>query len=219
MNTLQNYINKHFSTLQIVGMSSLLSIALLTIRIKFTHDFDYLFLIWNLILAVIPYVISSSLIAEHTTTKLKISIAFLVWLAFLPNAPYIVTDLWHLKFADRQLIWLDMLIVFSFASTGLLLFYLTISDMKNLLKPIIKSSVLNLGFVIIFFLNGFGIYLGRFLRYNSWEILSNPKTLFIDVLDIIVHPQTHNKAWLFSLCFGCFLWCGNWVFKAFKTLR
>jgi uncharacterized membrane protein len=57
------------------------------------------------------------------------------------------------------------------------------------------------------------VYLGRFLRYNSWEIISNPQLLISDIFDILISPFHNSEAWLFTLGFGGFLVVGYFVFK------
>jgi uncharacterized membrane protein len=183
---------------------------------KLTNSFFYLFLVWNLFLAVIPFTITTYLASIPKLNKFKIVVWFGVWLLFLPNAPYIVTDLIHLKLNNTHLIWLDIIVVSTFACNGLLLFYLSVLDMKTILKPYLSKTVSNYGLIIILFLSSFGIYLGRFLRYNSWEIISNPNYLLNDIINIVIQPSNNKEAWLFTILFGAFLNIGYLVFKTFN---
>jgi len=219
MDTIKHLFLSRFKTFALVSVSMLFSIILLTIRMKLTHSFFYLFLVWNLFLAVIPFAITTFLISIPRPNKMRLVLCFGVWLLFLPNAPYIVTDLLYLKMGDTSLLWLDMLVVLSFASNGLLLFFLSVSDMKNILKPYMYPTKIKYLVFIIFFLNGFGVYLGRFLRYNSWEILSNPKNLFTDIFSFILKPIKHTEVWLFTLLFGLFLSLGFWIFSKFYNSK
>ena len=217
MNTIKNLFLSQFKTLTLVSISMLLSMVLLMIRMKLTHSFHFLFLVWNLFLAVIPFVITSYLLSVPKLNKIVLSFWFGIWLLFLPNAPYIITDLVHLRVSYQTYAWLDILVVTAFALNGVLLFYLSILDMKTILKPYFKNSVVNFNITIIFFLSSFGVYLGRFLRYNSWEILSNPKYLFIDIINITIKPLANKEAWLFTILFGLFLSVGFWVFNQLYT--
>lgn len=183
------------------------------IRMKLTHSFHYIFLVWNLFLAVIPFAITSYLVSSPKLNKIARITWFGVWLLFLPNAPYIVTDLIHLRLSYGSYAWLDILVVSSFAFNGLLLFYLSILDMKKVLKRYLKKPIINFGVTAILFLSAFGVFLGRFLRYNSWELLSNPKYLFIDIINITIKPLANKEAWFFTILFGGFLSVGLWVFK------
>ncbi|REE24723.1 putative membrane protein [Winogradskyella pacifica] len=143
----------------------------------------------------------------------------MVWLAFLPNAPYIVTDLIHIRIGNDSLLWLDVLVVLSFALSGLLLFYVSIMDMQKLVTSQFKKLSIKAMSISIIFLCGFGVYLGRFLRYNSWEIISGPYYLFMDIITIIMSPFQHFEAWLFTLDFGTFLVIGFWMFKNLNQLE
>ncbi|WP_308990880.1 DUF1361 domain-containing protein [Mariniflexile litorale] len=189
------------------------------IRIKLSHSFFYLFLIWNLFLAIIPFVITSYLATQINIKKLKLVLWFSVWLLFSPNAPYIITDLMHLRLNSDSYLWLDILVVTSFACNGLLLFYLSLIDMKKILIPYVKKTVFSYILMTLLFLSSFGVYLGRFLRYNSWEVLSNPKYLILDILNIVVQPVLYKEAWLFTFIFGMFLNIGFWIFQELYDKR
>lgn len=212
MYQIKQLFNNQFKTFTLISVSMLLSLVLLMIRIKLSHSFFYLFLVWNLFLAFIPFAITSYLIQKQKSNKLGLFIWFCIWLLFLPNAPYIITDLIHLRLNTNGYLWLDILVVSAFACNGILLFYLSVLDMKCILQNHFKKHTVKYTILLICFLSGFGVYLGRFLRYNSWEILSNPKYLFFDILNIIAKPQFNKEAWLFTLLFGLFLSIGFWVF-------
>jgi uncharacterized membrane protein len=180
---------------------------------KLNKSFFFLFLIWNVFLAIIPYTLTIYLSTKPNLSKLKLGFWFLVWLVFLPNAPYIVTDLIHIRIGNNAFLWLDILVILSFAMTGLLLFYLSILDMQKLVVSKFKRIPIVTSTILILFLCGFGVYLGRFLRYNSWEIISNPQILISDVFNIFFSPFHNSEAWLFTLGFGGFLVVGYWAFK------
>ena len=213
MNTIKNYVFLRFKTLTLITGCISFCLILLMLRIKFTHSFGFLFLVWNLFLAIIPYALTIYISTKHKMGKFWLTTYLVAWLLFLPNAPYIVTDLIHLKYSTTQLIWLDILIVGTFAFTGLLLFYLSIKDTLHILAHHFKKSTLTLLTACILFLSAFGVYLGRFSRYNSWEILSNPKFLLEDIFTIATKPIMHSEAWLFTGCFGLFLYLGFWAFE------
>ncbi len=217
MDYIKHLFLSRFKIVSLVSISILFSIVLLMIRMKLSHSFHYLFLVWNLFLAVIPFAITSYLESTPKLNKIVGIIWLGVWLLFLPNAPYIVTDLVHLRFSYGNYAWLDILVVSSFAFNGLLLFYLSILDVKHILKSYVKTPIISYGITVIIFLSAFGVYLGRFLRYNSWEILSNPKYLFIDIINITLKPLANKEAWLFTILFGAFLWIRNLTFKLYRT--
>ena len=215
MNIIKNLIFNRFKILSLLTVSMILSIALLLIRIKLHQSIYLSFLVWNLFLAVIPFAITTALSSTKHMNKFALFFFFGIWLLFLPNAPYIVTDLMHLTRIDQNYLWLDILVIMSFAFNGLILFFLSLSDMETLLKSYLKPKILTALMLSIFGLTAFGIYLGRFLRYNSWEIINNPLALFEDIFKIIVHPNI--EAWVFTLTFGSFLAISYWTLKAFSN--
>ena len=219
MEALKILIQTRFKTLVLVTVALIFSIILLMVRMKLNKSYFFLFLIWNVFLAIIPYTITMYLNTKPNISKIKLAFWSLVWLAFLPNAPYIVTDLIHIKIGNHSLLWLDVLVVLSFALSGLLLFFISIMDMQKLLKSKFEKLPVEAVSIVIIFLCGFGVYLGRFLRYNSWEIISQPHLLFKDIITIIFSPFQHFEAWLFTLGFGAFLVVGYFMFKNLNQLK
>ncbi|WP_204346420.1 DUF1361 domain-containing protein [Psychroserpens algicola] len=217
MDTIKTHILNRFKILSLLTISMALSIILLMIRMKIHQSFYLLFLVWNLFLAIIPYAITTSLTSTSKLNKLTLFISFAVWLLFLPNAPYIVTDLLHLTRTNQHFLWLDILVIMSFAFNGLILFFLSLSDMEHLLKQYLNPKLISPMMLSIFGLTALGIYLGRFLRYNSWEILHNPLHIFSDIYDIIFQP--HIEAWVFTVTFASFLAITYWLLKAFSNSK
>ena len=217
METIKNLILNRFRILSLLTVSMALSIVLLMIRMKLHQSFYLLFLVWNLFLAIIPFAITTGLMSKPKVGKLTLVVSFGVWLLFLPNAPYIVTDLLHLTRTDQQYLWLDILVIMSFAFNGLILFFLSLSDMEKLLKQHLKPKIVFPILLSIFGLTAFGIYLGRFLRYNSWEIINNPLGIFSDMFQLIFEPNL--EAWIFTLTFASFLAISYWMLKAFSNSK
>ena len=195
----------------------IMSFILLIIRIKLNKSFFYLFLVWNIFLAIIPYAITIYL-SRIKLNKLKLGFGFCIWLLFLPNAPYIITDLLHLRVSTTHLLWLDILVISSFAITGMLLFFLSLNEMKVLIKLHFNKLPIAAITTSVIFLCGFGVYLGRFLRYNSWEVLSNPEQLLSDIINMLIYPLEHSEVWLFTFGFGGFLLIVYSMFKKIYSL-
>ncbi len=210
-------LKKRLNILTLLTLSLSFSILLLIIRMQITETRYFLFLIWNIFLAFIPYAITTYLISLKTTNRFLVITSLSIWLLFLPNAPYIVTDLLHLKYSSSKVLWLDVLMIFSFAVNGLMLFYYSIKDCKIILKQYFNNTLVEFIIISILFLSSFGMYLGRFLRYNSWEILNNPSQIISDIVSIVIQPKAHYNAWLFTLCFGVALSIGYLLFKKTKT--
>lgn len=213
MEHLKTILQSKFKTISLIVVATLFSCTSLLLRIKLNKSIFYIFLIWNVFLAIIPYGITMYLNSRKQVSKFWLLSIGVVWLLFLPNAPYIITDFVHFKISNSYLWWLDILMLLSFSLTGLYLFYTSLFDMQILVKKTFKKIPIQIVSILILFLCGFGVYLGRFLRYNSWGILNEPQRLISDAFYIIINPMQHKEAWLFTLGFGIFLWIGYCIFK------
>ncbi|AXT60738.1 DUF1361 domain-containing protein [Aquimarina sp. AD10] len=180
------------------------SFILLLIRIIKTDSIYYLFLVWNLFLACIPYLVTF-LLGIKTTNRFVFWLGFTIWLAFLPNAPYILTDLQHIRISTLQTIWFDVLLILSFAINGMIIGFVSLQMMQKLLQ--VQFSKLKTHIIInaTLLLCGFGIYLGRVLRWNSWDILQNPLAILSDIFKRVLFPIEHINTWAFTIGFGSFL--------------
>lgn len=173
------------------------SCLLVCVRVIATGYLTYLFLVWNLFLAFVPYVVSEWLSrnTQVIENRWKLTIILLLWLLFIPNSFYIVTDLFHLEQFDTAPKWFDLLLLFSFAWNGILLGILSVRKVELVLNSIIgKKFSLFIVFAVMW-LNGFGIYVGRYLRYNSWDVITQPFSLFGEMLQIIIHPLQNKMEW------------------------
>ena len=159
-----------------VWLVSVLAITLLLLRVKITNSTYLLFLIWNLFLAYIPYFLSSSIYKNFFNTSKKIQNSFygLIWLLFIPNSFYILTDFTNLHFRTTFQFSLDMLIISSFSFVGFYVGLLSIHTIRQLVIAKYGNTKGNIFLLTISFLSAFGIYLGRVLRFNSWDIISKP---------------------------------------------
>jgi len=188
---------------KVVTVNIIFCLILILLRVKFTQSITYMFLIWNLFLAGIPYAISQLTRRSHRINKhiLLLLGTLSLWLLFLPNAPYIITDLIHLNHLNSSLIWFDALLIFLFAANGLLLAILSMDDIYTVLKEKWNIIVATFSMILISFLTGFGIYLGRYLRWNSWELFTQPNHLFQDIINSL-----HNtKAMGVTICMASLL--------------
>lgn len=219
MISFKNLIQKKQKTFYLLTITSIFCFLLLAIRIIITHKLFYSFLSWNLFLASIPYITTIYLSNKSKLKKIELFVGFGFWIAFLPNAPYIITDFVHLKLSPYPIIYLDILMVFLFAANGFVFFYLSLFEMIELIKPYLNKKIKPLITLLLLFLSSFGVYLGRFLRYNSWELLSNPILLFNDIWLMLTNPLEHNKVWGFTLCFGLFLTLGFKITKHAINLK
>lgn len=179
-------------------------LSLSIIRIKLSGSLSFTFLIWNISLAIIPLVISSYLTNQNINESSNFKLIFYlgVWLLFLPNAPYIITDFIHLRHSKYLFIWYDILLIFVYASTGFILAIISINQMTQIIKQKKLSNLINVFLVCVTILCGFGVYLGRVLRFNSWDIFSSP----FYVLKKSILSFSDKKTWLITLGFAFVLY-------------
>ena len=193
------------------------SILIYLIRVGYTGKSTYAFLIWNLFLAWIPYVLSVGMLRmKQAQTSLKI-LLFFAWLAFFPNAPYILTDLFHLGHISNAPQWFDLIMILSFAWTGLLLAFRSLLHMERLLSRYWKPWAVHGIMGMILCLTAFGVYLGRFGRWNSWDIIAQPDALIRDLMEMVCHPLANGQSFRFSLIFAMFLGMAYYTFRHFRT--
>ena len=195
-------------------VSSLLGISFVLARMWFTDSPRYGFLFWNLFLAWIPYLCSLKLLELFKAKKhiFWIYVCGVLWLIFFPNTPYLITDFKHLPAGKIDYIWYDIVLLCSFAWTGLLLTFLSLGHIHYIFKEKIGSKKTWLIITFLFLLTSFGIYLGRFLRWNSWDIVASPYELIGDILDRASSPFAHPQTIAFIIAFSAFLMVGYWSF-------
>ena len=205
------------STILLIVLS-LFSFGLSLFRIFYTHSFEFLFLNWNLFLAFIPWFISSIIILKKLQDKkFLLVVMILSWIFFFPNSPYILTDLFHLGMSTKAPLWYDLILILSFAWTGLLFGFVSLMDIEKVLENYVgkgKTTFISIAFL---FVSGFGIYVGRYLRWNSWDIIISPFALSSDILSKISHPIYNSRAWGLTLFIGLLLNLIYFSFKLFST--
>jgi len=176
-------------------------------RIAVSHRISYAFLAWNLVLAYVPLLIANWLNRHEIVMRNKVTMALSIsaWLLFMPNSFYILTDLFHLQNDAGSKPWFDLTLILSFAWNGILFGIISIWKMEMLLKKT-KGRFASAVFIfIVMWLNAFGVYIGRFLRFNSWDIIFNPFPLMADIVEMILNPCDYKSAWAISVCFACFI--------------
>ncbi|MCT4582873.1 MAG: DUF1361 domain-containing protein [Flavobacteriales bacterium] len=196
------------------GFCLLLSI----LRVYLSGSFYFLFLVWNLFLAAVPYSITL-LISSQSKSRVqlfKIIGVSIIWLLFFPNAPYILTDLFHLRLITDFPKWFDLILIISYAWTGLLLGFLSLLKIEDLYRSYLSNKQIGIFSSLILFVASFGIYLGRYLRWNSWDVLNNPQGLLYDISNRFIHPFDHPRTWGMTLLFGVLL---NMIYWTIKLLR
>lgn len=197
---------------------SVFCFSLSAVRYYFTGSGLFLFLNWNLFLAFIPWCVGTLLSTwnDKPGNFLAPTILLAVWLLFFPNSPYILTDLFHLKSRNPVPIWYDLVVILSFAWTGLVFGLLSLLDIEAMLLRRIHPTFVGIISSLLLFIGSFGVYLGRYLRWNSWDLISEPSPLLYDIGDRIVNPLSHPQTWGMTLLLGILL---NMIFWSMKLMK
>ncbi|HTJ50151.1 MAG TPA: DUF1361 domain-containing protein [Cyclobacteriaceae bacterium] len=188
-------------------LTTTLCVTLVAVRVHFTETATFVFLVWNIFLALIPYGVSTLLVLyQHKfTNRWFLFFPIVLWLLFFPNAPYILTDLFHLKHRAGIPYWYDLGLILFFAWNGLMLGFASLMDIQTILTKHFNKTVGWLVALSSLTLGSYGIYLGRYLRWNSWDIVSSPLGLLHDVIRPFFHPSAYPKTFGVTLIFSLFL--------------
>jgi uncharacterized membrane protein len=185
------------------------SFALVVARIFWTGNIGYGFLIWNLFLAWLPLIFALLASENYQAAASGRNWRFLglagAWLLFFPNAPYIFTDLIHLKTHYFRHFWIDLVLILLCALTGLVLGFVSLYLMQSVVTRMVGRAASWLFIAAVAGLGSFGIYLGRFLRFNSWDIVFKPVDLYHGIGRWAADPLSNSSSWVFPVLFATFL--------------
>jgi uncharacterized membrane protein len=184
--------------------SSLVSLLFYAGRVAVTTSFDYWFMSWNLFLAWVPLGFAAWLLHRLKTSAWKTPgniILTLLWLGFLPNTFYIASDIIHLQPANHISVLYDVVMMLSFTFNGFLLGYLSLFRVHRQLRRRFSPRQSQLMVAVVLLLCSFAIYLGRYLRWNSWDVLINPAGIIFDVSEPFISPTSHPQAFTTTLMF------------------
>jgi uncharacterized membrane protein len=183
--------------------------SLLLVRGWYAEGLRFRFLAWNLILAVIPALAAAALAgADRGRKPVLVALWGLVWLLFLPNAPYLITDLVHLKPRPPVPYWFDIGLFAAFAGAGVLAAFSSFGDVQEVASRRFGRWVGWAVVAVASFAAGFGIELGRMGRWNSWDVLTQPGDLFREILARVVEPWAHPRAFAVAMLYGSVLLFG-----------
>src|ERR1051325_5730141 len=174
-----------FAPVLALAFASGVSVILVLARVVWTLNIHYAFLIWNLFLAWMP-LIFAMLASDHIKAARRPGWRFFAlagaWLVFFPNAPYIFTDLTHLRVPLRAnqytLFWVDLSLILTCALTGLVVGFVSLYLMQSVVRRLVGPVTSWIFIAAIAGLSSFGICVGRFLRFNSWDIVVKPGELY-----------------------------------------
>ena len=208
------------ATYAALGLASLFSAALIAVRVGYTHEPRHAGLLWNLFLAWIPFGLAIVVYDRQRggARPLALLPLGLLWLLFLPNAPYILTDFKHLDPPGTVPLWFDVLVIAAPAWIGMLLGFFSLYLMQGVVRRIAGEAwswALAVGALC---LSSFGIYLGRVLRWNSWDVFTNPRGLGRDVWASLADPLGYPHTMAMTVLLTGFLVAMYLTLYAFTRL-
>jgi len=193
-----------------------LAVFLNILRILLFKSFSFSYMIWNIVLACIPFLISSILVV-YTTKENMIKpffiIGFILWFLFLPNAPYVITDFIHLGRVHTVPIMYDTFLLFTSALASLLMGLYSICHIEKILLLRFSKKVTNIVIALTILFASFGIYLGRYLRFNSWDLFISQNSLFVSIWKIFTQSNDYVNVYWYTLLFFIFIYISYCSFR------
>lgn len=206
-----------------VSILCIVSIGLLLARTIASDSSRYIFLLWNLVLAAIPVLIAYWLVqrvrARGWLKWQQIALTVL-FLGFLPNSFYLITDYVHLRDTYEVSLLYDVVLLASFMWSGLVLGYAAVYIVHREIKKRFRENSALAIIGGLFFVTSFAIYLGRYTRWNTWDLLLQPAGLLFDVSDRFVNPSVHADTYVTTITIFLLLFSLYYVvYEAIKLVR
>lgn len=200
------------SIIYLLGLALFLNI----LRIVLFGNTSFLYILWNIFLAFIPFFISSILLLNTDKDKIfkpVFIIGFILWLLFLPNAPYVVTDFIHLGRFRAVPPMYDMFLLFTSAWVSLLLGLHSILHIEKILLSKFTRKITNLVILITILFASFGVYLGRYLRFNSWDLFISHNSLATSIWKTFIISNDYANVYGYTLLFFVFIYVSYRSFR------
>lgn len=197
-------------------------LALVLARIFWTGNLRYAFLAWNLFLAWLPLflaLLARDQYRDAPRQTWRFRGLTLGWLLFFPNAPYICTDLIHLTSRFYRHFWVDLVLILCCALTGLVLGFVSLFLMHEVAGHRLGRLASWFFVAGVAGLSGFGIYVGRFLRFNTWDVLFQPLALCREIGRWATTPLGLPNPYAFPVLFGMFLFITYLMLYALTHLQ
>jgi len=176
--------------------STLVSVGLFGYGAWRNHSLDFGYLVWNLFLAWLPLIFAvrlTSLLRHKLWSSWEALGVSLLWLVFLPNSFYMISDFIHLQEIQRVDVLYDALMFTSFIYTGVALGFSSLYLMHLQFRRRLSANGAAAWIAVTLFICSAAVYVGRDLRWNSWDILTNPGGLLFDVSDRLQHPAAYPQ--------------------------
>jgi uncharacterized membrane protein len=217
---LRSLTARRLITLGALAGLSLLVLVMVAVRVSETGSLDYVNLVWNLFLAWIPLGFALILYdgARRGVRGPWLLALGGLWLLFFPNAPYLMTDLKYLREVDGAPFWFDAVLACSAAATGLALGFLSLFLVHAVAQRRFGAIWAWVGVWAMLLLSSVGVFLGRFQRFNSWDIFTDPKPIFADLAKGLSDPLNYPKVLAVTVVFSGFLVGGYAVFYTLARL-
>lgn len=177
---------------------SVVCVGLLALRISFSDSTRYTFLLWNLVLAILPALLAWWLIVRVRSFgwfKWQQILLSVLWVGFLPNSFYLITDLIHLRPNYEADLLFDITLLISFIMAGLLFGFISVYMVHSELVRRLRERSVYAMVAGLFLAASFAIYLGRYTRWNTWDVVFRPAGLLFDVSDRFINPDAHLQTY------------------------
>jgi uncharacterized membrane protein len=204
------------ATLAALGALSGLVIAMVAVRVGYTRTDAYLNLPWNLVLAWIPFAVALLVYdrARRGAGALPLFGLAALWLLFFPNAPYLVTDLKYLRVIHNAPVWFDVVLLGAAAVCGLALGFLSLFLIHAVAERRFGAAWAWIGVLAMLLLSSVGVFLGRFQRFNSWDVFTDPKPILDDLAKGLADPLNYPEVLAVTIVFSGCLVAGYTLFYA-----
>jgi uncharacterized membrane protein len=216
----RSFSNRRVAVVVSLAILSLFVLAMIVFRVFYTGSSEHVGIAWNLLLAWIPFALALVVYDRSRSNVLTPTLAAVgvLWLLFLPNAPYIVTDLKHIGRGGDVLVLYDVLLLSAAAWTGLLLGLTSLFLMHAVARRLVGAVSAWVLVVGALTLSSFGIYLGRVQRWNSWDVFVRPGSRFGDIANGALHPLSHPRPLAATILFTSFLLASYLVFYSLARM-
>jgi len=194
------------------------SVILIAARMVYSGNWHYASLIWNLFLAFIPFALSSWLLKLKSDSRRSQYTVLMAWLVFFPNAPYIITDFVHLGPGKAAPFWYDIILLFWASWNGLLLGFISLWKIEQFLSTRLSRKMVSLCIYVFILLGAFGVYAGRYLRWNSWDVIVRPFSIMRDLKHIALNPEDNLRTWAMTVTFALLMTTCYFTAKSLKQL-
>ena len=207
---------RRLATLAVLGALTALVLAMVAVRVAYTQTDVYVNLPWNLFLAWIPFAVALVVYdrARRGSRMLTLLGLAALWLLFFPNAPYLLTDFKYLGMFHNAPRWFDVVLVSAAAACGLALGFLSLFLIHSVAERRFGAVWAWVGVWAMLLLSSVGVFLGRFQRFNSWDVFTDPKPILDDLAKGLSDPLNYPEVLAVTIVFSGFLVAGYAVFYA-----